>query len=63
MSRSGGCVAQLERALISERTKAALKASRARVKVGGKSGLRAGDLRAIRKDAAERDRAYGFTPD
>jgi DNA invertase Pin-like site-specific DNA recombinase len=53
-----GAVAQLERALISERTKAGLKASRARGRICGNPGLRAGDAKAIRKVAAARDRTY-----
>jgi hypothetical protein len=53
-----GAVAQLERALISERTKAGLQASRARGRIGGNPGLRAGDAKAIRKLAAARDRTY-----
>ena len=38
-----GAVAQLERALIAERTKAGLKDARTRGRVGGNPGLRAGD--------------------
>jgi len=38
-----GAVAQLERALIAERTKAGLSAARARGRVGGNPGLRTGD--------------------
>jgi len=38
-----GTVAQLERALIGERTKAGLHAARARGRIGGNPGLRAGD--------------------
>jgi DNA invertase Pin-like site-specific DNA recombinase len=38
-----GAVAQLERALIAERTKAGLSAARARGRIGGNPGLRAGD--------------------
>ena len=44
-----GAVAQLERALIAERTKAGLLAARSRGRVGGNPGLRAGDPDAIRK--------------
>ena len=44
-----GAVAQLERALIAERTKAGLLAARKRGRVGGNPGLRAGDPAAIRK--------------
>ncbi len=42
-----GAVAQLERALISERTKAGIKAARARGKLPGNPGLRARDPAAI----------------
>ena len=44
-----GAVAQLERALIAERTKAGLRAARSRGRIGGNPGLRAGDPDAIRK--------------
>src|SRR4051794_23032450 len=44
-----GAVAQLDRALIAERTKAGLNAGRSRGGVGGNPGLRAGDKEAIRK--------------
>ena len=50
-----GAVAQLERALIAERTKAGLHAARARGRIGGNPGLRAGDPAAIRKLRAGRD--------
>jgi len=53
-----GAVAQLERALIAERTKAGLQAARRRGRVGGNPGLRAGDPEAIRKVRASRDAAY-----
>jgi DNA invertase Pin-like site-specific DNA recombinase len=53
-----GAVAQLERALISERTKAGIAAARARGKLPGNPGLRARDPLAIRKAAAARDRVY-----
>ncbi len=53
-----GAVAQLERALIAERTKAGLKAARSRGRIGGNPGLRAGDPDAIRKVRAGRDAAY-----
>jgi DNA invertase Pin-like site-specific DNA recombinase len=53
-----GAVAQLERALIAERTKAGLKAARRRGRVGGNPGLRAGDPAAIRKLRASRDAAH-----
>jgi DNA invertase Pin-like site-specific DNA recombinase len=51
-----GAVAQLERALIAERTKSGLNAARGRV--GGNPGLRAGDPNAIRKLRASRDAAH-----
>ena len=47
-----GAVSQLERALISERTKAGIKAARARGKLPGNPGLRARDPAAIAKTAA-----------
>jgi DNA invertase Pin-like site-specific DNA recombinase len=53
-----GAVAQLERALIAERTKAGLRAARARGRVGGNPGLRAADPDAIRKVRAGRDAAH-----
>jgi hypothetical protein len=53
-----GAVAQLERALIAERTKAGLQAARSRGRVGGNPGLRAGDRDAIRKVRASRDAAH-----
>ena len=53
-----GAVAQLERALIAERTKAGLSAARARGRIGGNPGLRARDPAAIRKVRASRDAAY-----
>ena len=53
-----GAVAQLERALIAERTKAGLRAARARGRVGGNPGLRARDPEAIRKLRARRDAGY-----
>jgi DNA invertase Pin-like site-specific DNA recombinase len=53
-----GAVAQLERALIAERTKAGLKAAKARGRVGGNPGLRARDPDAIRKVRASRDAAH-----
>ena len=54
---AGGC-AELERALIRERTRAGLKAARARGRVGGNPGLRAGNPAAIRKIAAARSATY-----
>jgi len=53
-----GAVAQLERALISERTKAGLSTARARGRVGGNPGLRVGDPDAIRKLRASRDAGH-----
>src|SRR3954462_15655696 len=53
-----GAVAQLERALIAERTKAGLKAARSRGRVGGNPGLRAGNPEAVRKVRAGRDAAH-----
>src|SRR3954471_20911799 len=53
-----GAVAQLERALIAERTKAGLNAARSRGRVGGNPGLRAGDKEAIRKARASRDASH-----
>lgn len=53
-----GAVAQLERALIAERTKSGLNAARARGRIGGNPGLRAHDPAAIRKLRASRDAAY-----
>ncbi len=50
-----GAVAQLERALIAERTKAGLHAARARGRIGGHPGLRTGDPVAARKLRASRD--------
>jgi DNA invertase Pin-like site-specific DNA recombinase len=53
-----GAVAQLERALIAERTKAGLLAARTRGRVGGNPGLRAGNPEAIRKVQVSRDAAH-----
>ena len=53
-----GAVAQLERALIAERTKAGLQAARRRGRVGGNPGLRVRDPAAIRKVRASRDKVY-----
>ena len=53
-----GAVAQLERALIAERTKAGLRAARFRGRVGGNPGLRARDPEAIRKARGARDAAH-----
>jgi DNA invertase Pin-like site-specific DNA recombinase len=53
-----GAVAQLERALIAERTKAGLKAARVRGRIGGNPGLRARNPEAIRKLRSRRDAAH-----
>lgn len=53
-----GAVAQLERALISERTKAGIAAAKARGKLPGNPGLRARDPAAIRKAVAARDKSF-----
>jgi DNA invertase Pin-like site-specific DNA recombinase len=53
-----GAVAQLERALISERTKAGIAAAKARGKRPGNPGLRARDPAAIRKAATARDKVF-----
>jgi hypothetical protein len=51
-------VAQLERALIAERTKVGLLAARKPGRVGGNPGLRAGDPAAIRKVQNSRDKTH-----
>jgi DNA invertase Pin-like site-specific DNA recombinase len=53
-----GAVAQLERALIAERTKAGLRAAASRGRIGGNPGLRARDPDAIRKVRKHRDAAH-----
>jgi DNA invertase Pin-like site-specific DNA recombinase len=53
-----GAAAELERALIRERTKAGLKAAKARGRMGGNPGLRARDPKAVRKVAAARATSY-----
>lgn len=53
-----GAVAELERALIRERTKAGLRSARAQGRIGGNPALRAGDREAIRKLRAARDESY-----
>jgi DNA invertase Pin-like site-specific DNA recombinase len=53
-----GAVAQLERALIAERTRAGLAAARCRGRVGGNPGLRARDPAAIAKLRARRDAGH-----
>ena len=49
-----GAVAEFERSLIRERTRAGLAAARARGRIGGNPGLRARDPAALRKLAAAR---------
>lgn len=53
-----GAAAELERALIRERTKAGLQAAKARGRVGGNPALRRRDPAATAKLAAARDRLY-----
>lgn len=53
-----GAAAQLERALIRERTRSGMRAAAARGRQAGNPGLRAGDPAAIRRVAAARDAAY-----
>src|ERR1700756_382221 len=53
-----GAVAQLERALIAERTRAGLQAARRRGRVGGNPGLRTRDPDGIRKVRVSRDKAH-----
>ncbi|WGF90735.1 recombinase family protein [Marinivivus vitaminiproducens] len=53
-----GAVAQLERALIAERTKAGMAAARARGRQPGNPGLRNGAIEARRAVSRARDRAY-----
>jgi len=53
-----GAVAQLERALIAERTKAGMAAAKARGRLPGNPGLRARDPAALRKVAAARDKVF-----
>lgn len=53
-----GAVAQLERALIAERTKAGMKAAKARGKLPGNPGLRERRPEAIRAASAARQRVY-----
>ena len=53
-----GAVAQLEWALIAERTQAGLQAARIRGRVGGNPGLRADEPDAIRMVRAGRDAAH-----
>ncbi len=53
-----GAVAQLERALIADRSKAGLASARARGRVGGNPGVRAGDKAAIAKIVKSMDETY-----
>ena len=53
-----GAVAQLERALIAERTKAGLRSAKARGRVGGNPGLRARDPGTIRRLRSARDAVH-----
>lgn len=53
-----GAVAQLERALIADRSKAGIKSARARGRVGGNPGVKAGDRTAIDKIVRARDETY-----
>lgn len=53
-----GAAAELERALIRERTVAGLKSARSQGRIGGNPGLRARDPTALRKVAAARDATY-----
>lgn len=54
-----GAVAQLERALISERTKAGIKAAKAKGKIPGNPGIRERRPEALAKMAAAQKAAYG----
>ena len=53
-----GAVAELERALIQERTKDGLRAARKRGRVGGNPGLKAGDPAAVKRIADSRRQNY-----
>lgn len=53
-----GAVAELERSLISERTRAGIRAAKARGKQPGNPGVRRKDPKMLRKIAASRDRTY-----
>jgi hypothetical protein len=53
-----GAVAQLERALIAERTKAGMRAAKARGKLAGNPGLRERRPEAIRAASAARQKVY-----
>jgi DNA invertase Pin-like site-specific DNA recombinase len=53
-----GAVAQLERALIADRSKAGLESAKARGRVGGNPGVRAGNPAAIAKIVKSMDETY-----
>lgn len=53
-----GAVAELERSLISERTKAGINAAKARGRKPGNPGVRARDPKMLRKIASARDKTY-----
>jgi DNA invertase Pin-like site-specific DNA recombinase len=53
-----GAVAQLERALIADRSKAGLASARARGRIGGNPGVKARDPAAIAKIVKARDETY-----
>ena len=53
-----GAAAELERALIRERTVAGLRSAKAQGRIGGNPGLRVHDPAALRKVAAARDEGY-----
>ncbi len=53
-----GAVAELERALIQERTKDGLRAAKKRGRVGGNPGLKARDPQAVRRVAESRQQNY-----
>lgn len=53
-----GAAAELERALIRERTKAGLRAAKTRGRVGGNPALKRRDPEAIARLSAIRDRHY-----
>jgi DNA invertase Pin-like site-specific DNA recombinase len=53
-----GAAAELERALIRERTVAGLRSAKAQGRIGGNPGLRARDPAALRKVAEARDETY-----
>lgn len=53
-----GAVAELERSLISERTKAGIRAAKARGRKPGNPGVRTRDPKMLRKIASARDKTY-----